>query len=123
MSKYKDFYNKKAEWINCSVKGLKGKPLTTFNTSDTSSIVEPISVTGNRQFSVCNKKVLTDLIKSKPHASLFVEIGTASDYAASSTETIINNKTQNCLFYTIDINERILPVAVVYKNIFTLYEG
>ena len=117
MSKYKDFYNKEVEWINSSVKGLKGKPLTTFNTSDTSSIVEPIRVTGNGQFSVCNKKVLTDLIKSKPHASLFVEIGTASTYTASSTETIINNKTENCLFYTIDIDERVLSVEGLHRNI------
>ena len=111
------FYNKEVEWINSSVKGLKGKPVTTFNTSDTSSIVEPIGVTGNGQFSVCNKKVLTDLIKSKPHASLFVEIGTASAYTASSTETIINNKTENCLFYTIDIDERVLSVEGLHGNI------
>jgi len=117
MSKYKDFYNKEVKWINTSTKGLKGKPLTTFNTSDTSSIVEPIGVTGNGQFSICNKKVLIDLIKSKPHASLFVEIGTASAYTVSSTETIINNKTEDCLFYTIDIAERILSEAGLYKNI------
>ena len=117
MSKYKDFYNKEVKWINTSTKGLKGKPLTTFNASDTSSIVEPIGVTGNGQFSICNKKVLIDLIKSKPHASLFVEIGTASAYTVSSTETIINNKTEDCLFYTIDIAERILSEAGLYKNI------
>ena len=120
MSKYKDFYNKEVKWINSSAKGLKGKPLTIFNTSDTSSIVEPVGGKGFGQFSVCNKRVLTDLIKSKPHASLFVEIGTASNYITSSTETIINNKTQNSLFYTIDIDERVLPVAGLYGNIFII---
>ena len=49
-----------------------------------------------------------------------MEIGTASGYTASSTETIINNKTQNSLFYTIDIDERVLPVAGVYGNIFII---
>ena len=119
MSKYKDFYNKEAQWVSTSVKGLKGKPLTTFNSSDTSSIVKPIVGKGFGQFSVCNKKVLTNLIRSKPYASLFVEIGTASNYITSSTETIINNKTENCLFYTIDIAERVLPpILRLNKNIF-----
>ena len=117
MSKYKNFYNKEVEWVSTSVKGLKGRPLTTFNTSDISSIVEPVEGKGFGQFSVCNKNVLTNLIRCKPHASLFVEIGTASNYITSSTETIINNKTENCLFYTIDIAERVLSVSGLCKNI------
>jgi predicted O-methyltransferase YrrM len=70
-------------------------------------MVKPLEgVTGNGQFSTRNGKVLLDIIKSKPEATLIVEIGTASAYVNSSTNIFVNNKNKDCCFYTIDIAAR-----------------
>ena len=107
MSIYKEFYKKEVKWLSSPVKGLKGYPITSFQGQDVVDIITPLEgVTGNGQFSTCNGKVLLDIIRSKPEATLIVEIGTASTYKNSSTNIFINNKTKDCCFYTIDIAAR-----------------
>jgi predicted O-methyltransferase YrrM len=107
MSVYKEFYNNEVKWLSSPVKGLKGYPIASFGTQDVVDIVKPLQgVTGNGQFSTRNGKVLLDIIKSKPEATLIVEIGTASAYVNSSTNIFVNNKNKDCCFYTIDIAAR-----------------
>lgn len=104
----KEEYDKIVTWKPTTLKGLKGIPTLSHNWDGADYIPSlpfnwlPIIEGGNGQFSVKNKETLVELIKSKPDAELFVEIGTASIFTGSSTETFILNKKDNTSFISID---------------------
>lgn len=108
----KDEYDKYIFWAPTTLKGLKGIPIFTNDWARRDYIPElPFNWTvtmvgGNGQFSQANGETLAKLINSKPNAELFVEIGTASIWADSSTHIFITNKNENTTFITIDCEPR-----------------
>lgn len=107
----KDEYNKRVVWKKTNIKGLTGIPsLADWDKLDFIKELpfdweKPI-LDGNKQFSQKNRDTLINLIKSKPDAKTFVEIGTATSFVGSSTETFITYKNDNTDFITIDIEHK-----------------
>jgi predicted O-methyltransferase YrrM len=108
----KEEYNKHVTWEKTEIKGLKGYPVLPkdWNTRDW---IEELpfqwvrkNIGGNGQFSDKNSKTLISLIKSKPNATLFVEIGTGASITCSSTAAFLNNKNDGTTFITIDCEKR-----------------
>lgn len=108
----KEEYIKITTWYPTNLRGLKGTPILANEWNNRDCISElpfnwtpPVSG-GNGQFSDNNKQILIDLIQNKPNATLFVEIGTATCFEGSSTDTFIRNKKDETTFVTIDITKR-----------------
>jgi len=107
----KDEYDKYVKWEPIEVKGLTGYPcLSGWEELDW---IEKLPfnwnlsiLDGNKQFSQNNRETLIKLIKDKPNAKTFVEIGTASNFVGSSTETFLLYKNDETDFITIDIENR-----------------
>ena len=107
----KEEYDKYVKWEPIEVKGLTGYPcLSGWEELDW---IEKLPfnwnlsiLDGNKQFSQNNRETLIKLIKDKPNAKTFVEIGTASNFVGSSTETFLLYKNDETDFITIDIENR-----------------
>jgi hypothetical protein len=123
----KETYEKYVTWNSTKVKGLKGIPTLANKWDDKDWIQElpfnwhPIIKGGNGQFSQANKDFLAELVKNRPNADLFVEIGTASAYDGSSTDTFITNKKLQTKFITIDCECRQDP-NLNESNVYFLVE-
>lgn len=109
---YKQTYDSLVTWEATDIKGIKAVPTLSAGLNSKDWIPElpfnwQVCVSGgNGQFSENNGKTLIELIKSKPDAKLFVEIGTASNFDGSSTETFILNKKDETTFVSIDVMKR-----------------
>ena len=106
-----DFYKQHTTWLPTDVPGLKAMPSLPENWNGLDWLPAYTGVnwvrhdiSGNGQFSDNNKETLISLIKSRKDPTLFLEIGTASNWEKSSTDTFIKNKTDSTYFYSIDLN-------------------
>lgn len=119
---YNNDYSKYVTWTETKLKGIKAFPLLSNGMGQYDAPVQIDDkfiniikdITGNRQFSDANKKFIINLLKTNPQIKCIVEIGTASSYPNSSTQTFIQYKSPGTLFITIDINDK--STLIEHKN-------
>lgn len=111
---YNNDYSRYVTWVETDLKGIKAYPQLSNGLNQYDSPIQICDkfiniikdVTGNKQFSDANKKTIVNLLKNNPQIKCIVEIGTASTYPNSSTQTFIQHKSPDTLFITIDINDK-----------------
>lgn len=111
---YNNDYSRYVTWVETTLKGIKAYPQLSNGLGQYDSPIQICEnfiniikdVTGNRQFSDANKKTIVKLLKNNPQIKCIVEIGTASSYTDSSTQTFIQYKSPDTLFITIDIDNK-----------------